>query len=78
MTVQNKSKTKIITCDRCGDKFEAAPSRRRKLCYNCANDNMIASWQQIHAQSGPIYDKWVAGMKRHWESQRKEFDDNST
>jgi len=52
---------RIPTCRICGT-TEGPISKQNKLCITCGNKRVKQSIDSLQIKSGPIYDKWKAGL----------------
>jgi hypothetical protein len=51
-------------CVECGNPPpEGSKLNRRGYCYLCSYEHVKTAAQQLHAHSGPIYDKWKSRME---------------
>lgn len=48
-------------CDDCGiETFRAKRPDRPNLCTECAQNRAIVGAREMHAKSGPAWDRWLA------------------
>jgi len=52
---------KLLPCRVCGSGVEVGVrTRKAPRCLDCGLDAAIEAARQMHAKSGPLYDKWLA------------------
>lgn len=60
-----KPKTKVIQCWDCGrDMTVGWKTRTAKRCGYCIDKAVGDAIRQMHAKSGPYYDKWLVSMRK--------------
>ena len=63
----------VRVCKGCGQPEGEVRLSQRLLCPECGLKRMKASWEQLWAKEGPLYEKWrtgmEAGLRRFWEKE---------